>query len=52
LLLCPLRLRPAILGPPVLGGPGSDPLAVDPHPAVGGLVEAFDMLLVTGVRPF
>jgi hypothetical protein len=31
--------------PSVLGWPGSDPLAVDPHAAVGGLVEAFEEVL-------
>jgi hypothetical protein len=29
----------------MLARPGSDPLAVDPHAAVGGLVKAFDEVL-------
>jgi hypothetical protein len=37
-----IRLGAAITGPPVVCGPRSDPLAIDPHAAVGRLVEAFE----------
>src|ERR1700746_3941920 len=44
-LLGPLSIGPAVPGPPVLGGPGSDPLPIDPHAAVGRLIEAFHEVL-------
>ena len=40
---------PAIPGPPVLGGPLSDPGPIDPHAAVGGLIEAFEEVLDLGI---
>jgi len=34
----------------MLARPGSDALAIDPHAAVGGLVEAFEEVLDLGVH--
>ena len=44
----PLRIRLAVPRPPVLGSPVATRIPVDPHAAVGRLVEAFeDCLVVT-----
>ena len=45
-----MRLGAAIAGPPVVRGPRCHSDPIDPHTAVGGLIEAFEEVLDLGVQ--
>ena len=45
-----MRLGAAIAGPPVVRGPRCHSDPIDPHTAVGGLIEAFEEVLDLGVH--
>jgi hypothetical protein len=50
--ITPLGVGPAVPGPPVLGRPGCHPDPIDPHAAIGRLVEAFEEILDLGRHLF
>ena len=45
----PVRIRPAVVRPPVLARPRSHPDPIYPHASIGRLIEAFEEVLDLGV---